>query len=204
MSHKGRLTRNRTILCVLTFAFFSRGLFLILALPIGDPLDELFHSAYAEYFAATGSAPRAATLSIPSSSSRVTAMMPRSTNFGGPKLTFWQFLAQPDARQRELRKIAFTPVPAERGVFAAPNYESQQPPLMYAIAASVLDVSSSRIDLRLFDLRLIAILFASCAVPLSYLFFRRILSQRSALGATLALVAFPGIGVFTSRFTMMR
>ncbi len=38
-------------------------------------------------------------------------------------------------------------------------------------------------------------------VPIAHAFFRRLLSRRGALAATAAFVAFPGIGIFSGRFT---
>ncbi len=174
---------------------------LILALPIGDPLDELFHSGYAEYVAARGKIPKEASEAMPVEGMRITATLPRSTGWGGPRLSFKDYMAMPRDRQRELRRKAFTPIAGERGVFWGQNYESQQPPLMYLLGALALRGLGAQIDIRLFVLRLIAIAFAAFAVPLSYLFFRRLFPKFAALGATLAFVVFPGPGTFTSRFT---
>jgi ABC-type multidrug transport system fused ATPase/permease subunit len=193
--------RGRRIVLILTAAFFARGLLLILALPIGDPLDEMFHSGYAEYVEARGKVPKEASEAMPVEGMRITSTLPRSTSFGGPRLSFKEYMAMPRDWQRELRRKAFTRLPEERGVFLGQNYESQQPPLMYLLGAVALRGPGARIDIRLFVLRLIAIAFAAAAVPLSYLFFRRLFPKYAALGATLAFVAFPGPGTFTSRFT---
>lgn len=193
--------RRRLVVLILTIAFAARGLFLILSLPVGDPLDELFHVGYAEYLARTGRIPDSTSQSMPAEDMRLTANLPRTTAFGGPKLTFTEYMAIPREDQRALRKMTFAPVPEERDVFLGTNYESQQPPLMYLIGAAVLHAAGSWINVRFFALRLIAVIFAACTVPLAYIFFRRLFAEPAALGATVAYVAFPGPGTFTSRFT---
>lgn len=194
-------TNARLVVVLLTIAFAARGLLLILSLPIGDPLDELFHAGYAEYIARAGKIPTATSYSMPYEGLRLTANLPRTTAFGGPKLTFREYMAIPREDQLALRKMTFAPVPEEQHAFFGANYESQQPPLMYLLGAAVLQVVGGLINVRFFFLRLTAVLLACCSVPLAYAFFRRLFSQPVALGVLLAFVAFPGPGTFTSRFT---
>ncbi len=183
-------------------AFALRGLFLILVLPIGDPLDELFHFGYAEFVAATGRIPREREPSMPAEGTRVTALLPRSTSFGGPRLSWKEYISMSRSRQRERRIAALTTRPDERFRFVGSNYETQQPPAMYELAAIPLRaLASAPVNMRLFAARALAVLAATIAVPFAYVFFRKLLPRNSAIAATLAFVAFPGLGTFTSRLT---
>ena len=49
--------RTRRAVWLLCAAFGLRGFFLNLALPYGDPLDEIFHFGYAVFFETTGHPP---------------------------------------------------------------------------------------------------------------------------------------------------
>jgi len=194
--------RGRPVVLLLTAAFALRGLLLVLALPIGDPLDEPFHLGYVEFVAATGRIPGEWESSMPVESRRLLETLPRSTSFGGPHLWWSAFRAMPRERQRELRREAFAHLPGERIRFLGTNYETQQPPLFYLLAALPLSALSwAPTNLYLLAGRLLALAFATAAVPLAYRVFRRLFAKPAALAATLAFVAFPGLGTFTGRLT---
>ena len=187
-------------LLLLTAAFLFRGVFFALALPAGDPLDESYHFAYSGFLAQTGRVPGAGEKSIPLEVGRATAALPTT---GPPGAISWsEYSRLPEERRRELRRTAFEYRPGERESFFAPNYETQQPPLFYGMAASLLEAfPRARFSTRLVAVRLLSALLAALAVPLGYRFLRRVLPKRTALAATAALGAFPGIGIFTGRFT---
>jgi hypothetical protein len=186
----------------LSAAFALRGIFLNLALPYGDPLDEIFHFGYAVFLEATGHPPAASEISMPEQLLRPLRFLPRSTSFPGPKVS-WSEASRwtPDERKRLWRE-AFPPRSSERPAFVTTNYESQQPPLFYLGAAVLLcALKGSPLETQLLILRLAATLLAALTVPLAHAFFRRLLPRGGALAATAAFVAFPGLGVFTGRFT---
>jgi hypothetical protein len=191
----------RAALCLLTAVFFLRGLFLNLALPYGDPLDEPFHYAYAAYVAETGRIPGSQTLSLSPEVLRPRMWMPRSA-LPGPRVPWRDFASLTDQRKTEHRREAFRYIPAERQEFATANYEVQQPPFAYVIAAALLKTwERGPLDGRLLLLRISWSAIASAAVWLAFGFFRRLFSEPAALAATLAWVTFPGLGSFIGRFS---
>jgi hypothetical protein len=187
---------------LMTAAFFLRGVFLSLALPYGDPLDEPFHYGYAAYLAETGRIPRAGTPSMPAEALRPLAWLPRSTALPGSHLSWKEFAVLSEREKAQRRREAFRYVAAERQTFVSPNYESQQPPVFYWLAARLLAAAErAPLDRRLVLLRVAGSAAACLTVPLVYLFFRQLLPRSAALAGTLAFVAFPGLGVFVGRFT---
>ncbi len=187
-------------LLLLTAAFLCRGLFFALALPGGDPLDETFHFAYACFLAETGRVPGAGEPSIPAEFQRAAATLPAS--YPGPPLSWKDYSLLPEERRLALRREAYGYRSVERRLFLEANYETQQPPLYYGMAAILLNLfPRAHFSTRLVAVRLFSALVAAFAVPLTYVFLRRLLPKRSALAATAAFVAFPGIGVFVGRFT---
>ena len=193
--------RTRRCVLLLAAAFGLRGIFFSLALPYSDPLDEVFHFGYAAFLASTGRPPRAAEPSMPEEMLRPLGLQPRSA-LPGPRLS-WRDAARlsPEERDRRWRE-AFPSVPPAATLVVTTNYESQQPPLFYLGAASLLRaLSALPLDRRLLVLRLAATLLAALVVPLAHAFFRRLFPRRTALAATAAFVAFPGIGSFVGRFT---
>jgi hypothetical protein len=196
------LPAGGTPVLLLTAAFLFRGLFLSFALPGGDPLDETFHFAYACFFAETGHVPRAGSPSIPAEFLRVAATLPASTRYAGRRISWKEFSALPEDRRSELRREAYEYRPEQRRLFLDPNYETQQPPLFYLLAAGPLRfLERSRFSERLLVLRLCAAAVSALSVPLVHAFLRRLLDRRSALAATMAYVVFPGVGSFVGRFT---
>jgi hypothetical protein len=186
---------------VLTAVFFLRGLFLNLALPYGDPLDEPFHYAYAAYVAATGRIPGSQTLSLSPEVLRPRVWLPRSA-LPGPRISWREFASLTEGEKAEHRREAFRYIPAERRQFATTNYEVQQPPLVYGISAALLKLwERGPLNGRLLLLRVVWSAVASVAVPFVFRFFRRLLPEPTALAATLAWVTFPGLGSFIGRFT---
>lgn len=189
-------------LLLLTVAFLCRGVFLALALPGGDPLDETFHFAYAHFLAETGHVPNPREPSIAVEFLRVSLLLPASTPISGRRISWKEYSDVPEETRRQLRREAYEHRPAQRRLWLDPNYETQQPPLFYLLASAPLKLlPDARFSTRLLVLRLFSTCLAATAVPLAYLFFRYLLSKGAALAATAAFVAFPGIGSFVGRFT---
>ncbi len=189
-------------LLLLTAAFLARGVFLALALPGGDPLDETYHFAFAQFLSETGRVPNPGEPSIAAEFLRVALLLPASTPISVKRISWKEYSGAPDETRRQLRREAYEYRPAERRLWRDPNYESQQPPLFYLLASAPLGrLPDARFSTRLLVLRLFSALLAATAVPLAYLFLRTVLSKGAALAATAAFVAFPGIGSFVGRFT---
>jgi 4-amino-4-deoxy-L-arabinose transferase-like glycosyltransferase len=189
-------------LLLLWAAFAGRGVFLALALPGGDPLDETFHFAYAHYLAETGHIPVPRKPSIAAEFLRVLPLLPASTPIPGGRISWKEYSDAPEEKRRELRREAYEYRPEERRLWREPNYETQQPPLFYLLASAPLRaLPEARFSTRLLALRLFSALLAATAVPLVHLFFRLLFSRPAAIAATAAFVAFPGIGSFIGRFT---
>jgi 4-amino-4-deoxy-L-arabinose transferase-like glycosyltransferase len=189
-------------LLLLTAAFLGRGVFLALALPGGDPLDETFHFAYAHFLAETGRVPEPSEPSIAAEFLRPARLLPASKPISGRRISWKEYSGAPEDTRRGLRQEAYEHRPTERRLWLDPNYETQQPPLFYLLASTPLRLlPDARFSTRLLVLRLFSAIVAATAVPLAYLFFRRLLSKGAALAATAAFVAFPGIGSFVGRFS---
>jgi hypothetical protein len=183
-----RRRRSNPPLAWIATAFAVRLLFLDVSLPLADPLDEIFHYSYAAFLAETGRIPRAGAPSVPLEALGA-FWLRRSAASGAMR---WDRPAAPASALRD----------AGRRTFAAPNYQTQHPPLFYLPAAALLRMTSDlSLEVRLFLLRLFAASCALPAVPAAYVFFRRLLSRRTAIVATSALVALPGVASLVGRFT---
>lgn len=171
-------------------------------LPFGDPLDEPFHYAYASFMAAAGRPPAGQEPSVAGEVIRASAAMPQPESTGTPTTTFRRFLDLPATEQARRRQQAFASSPVERTAWAYPNYEAQQPPLAYAVVCPFLRLfARAPIDWRLLALRLFGVLIASAAVPIVFALLSRFVETQTALAATAAYAAFPGVGMFVGRFT---
>lgn len=187
---------------LLTAAFLLRGLFLAIALPYGDPLDERYHFAYADFIAETGRLPREHEGSVPFELARGVTELPRSTATGGRRIDWGEWRVLPPAEKEARRRSALSYHAEDRGRYAGPNYETQQAPLVYEVGAGVLRMmSGASVSVRLLALRLLSVVVASIAVPFAFLFFRELFPASAALAATAAFVAYPGSGTFTGRYT---
>ena len=183
-------------------AFLLRGIFLNLALPYGDPLDEIFHFGYAVFLETTGHPPAASEISMPEELLRPLRFLPRSTSFPGPKVSWSEASRWTSGERERLWREAFPLRSSKRPVFVTTNYESQQPPLFYLGAALLLRaLKEIPLETRLLILRLAATLVAALTVPIAHAFFRRFLPRQGALLATAAWAAFPGVGSFVGRFS---
>ncbi|MGH9400108.1 MAG: glycosyltransferase family 39 protein [Thermoanaerobaculia bacterium] len=193
---------DRAALRLLVAAFLLRALFLDLALPYGDPLDEWFHFAYAQFVSQEGHLPGPVEPSIAKEFERPGALLPRSTLFVGMKTTWRELAALPDTERVARRRFSYRYVPGDRRTYLFANYETQQPPLFYLLAAGPLALlPESPLDVRLLVVRVLASILAAAAIVLAYLFFRTLFARRPALAVTAALVAFPALGSFVGRFT---
>jgi hypothetical protein len=181
---------------------FLRGCFLAWALPYGDPLDELYHFGYAEFFAARGRPPRG---SEPSMSRAVFQPCGNLPCRGWPAqsgLRWRDFLSLPSPEQARIRNEAFRNSGSRKPEFITPNYESQQPPLAYVPGALLLRWAAGYpVDRRLSLLRILSGGIAAASLPFVYLFFRRLLSRRAALAALVGFAAFPGLAPFVGRYS---
>jgi hypothetical protein len=187
---------------LLVAAFLARGAYLSVALPYGAPLDERFHYAYASFFAAEGRPPRGDELSISVEERRASLALPRPSVWEQGEAGNAYFYRLDAAERARRRAEAFAFRPAERTEWWFANYESQQPPLAYTLSVPLLRIlADAPIDKRLLALRLFGALLASMAVPVVYALMRRFLEGPTALTATAAYVAFPGLGMFVGRFT---
>ena len=194
--------RDRTALRLLVAAFALRALFLDLALPFGDPLDEHFHFAYASFIAQEHRLPDLHEMSVATEFWRPILLLPISSPFAIRKTTWKEFAALSRGERAERRREAYEHVAGERRIYMSPNYEIQQPPLFYLVSSlPLLLLPAAPFDVRFLVGRFFASALAACAVPLAFRFFRVLFARREALLATLVLVACPGLGSFLGRFT---
>src|SRR6202011_5536990 len=151
--------RTRQAILFLFAAFVLRGIFLDLALPYGDPLDEIFHFGYAIFVETMGHPPAASEVSMPEELLHPLRFLPRSTSFAGPKVSWSEAARWTPGERERLWREAFPPRSSGRPVFVTTNYESQQPPLFYLGAAVLLRaLKETPLETRLLILRLAATL----------------------------------------------
>ena len=197
----GIAATRRAAVLALWIAFLARGTLQVLITPIWDGFDEPFHAAYAAFVAETGRLPGFDEPSFPSAFYAALPLLPSVVAHGAPDFRAWRQLAPEERtlRRERVARLATSPVPAK---YAHPNYERQQPPLFYILAAPVAWLFR-RASLPCFvvALRLFCVLLASLLVPLTARLARLLLPQRGVfLALPLAALA-PNTLFFVDRVT---
>lgn len=190
----------RVILAFLILLFLLRGLFYCLALPLWEGFDEPYQFAAIQYVGTAGHMPTPTTpISRQVAASLYLTPAPwmlRLHQLPKPVLTqedYWGLTAP----ERESLRDQLLGLPqswaAEDSNPVIENYEGQQAPLYYFVAAPVLRaVSNLTLPGQVFALRLFGLLLACVALLLGYRLARRVLgSETLALLATALVVAMP-------------
>jgi len=190
----------RAVLAFLILLFLLRGLFYCLALPLWEGFDEPYQFAAVQYVAYTWHMP---TLTTPVSHEVAASLylapapwMLRLHQLPKPVLTqedYWKLPPEErDGMRGQLLKLPQSWA-AEASNPAIGNYEGQQAPLYYFLAAPLLSACSSlALPGQVFALRLFGLLIACATLPLGYMLARRVFGdQRLALLVTAMVVAMP-------------
>jgi 4-amino-4-deoxy-L-arabinose transferase-like glycosyltransferase len=196
--------RPGAILALLILIFLLRGVFYCLALPLWEGFDEPYQFAAVEYVAATGHMPTPTTpISQKVAASLYltpAAWMLRLHQLPKPVLThedYWKLPAEERAKLRGELLALPQSAAAEPSNPVIQNYEGQQTPLYYFVAAPVLRAfSSSTLPGQVFALRLFGLLLACAALVPGYLLARDLLGHvQWALLATALVVAMPELAI---------
>jgi 4-amino-4-deoxy-L-arabinose transferase-like glycosyltransferase len=193
-------TRRAAVLAV-WIAFLARGTIQVLITPIWDGFDEPFHVAYAAFVAENGRPPGFDERSFPSAYYAALPLLPSVVGHGAPDFRAWRQLSPEERsfrRGRAARLIA-SPVPAN---YAFANYERQQPPLFYILAAPVAWLfRHASVPVFVIALRLFCVLLASLLVPLTARLARLLLPQRGVFFALPLAALLPNTLFFVDRVT---
>jgi hypothetical protein len=145
--------RIRRWLLVLWLCFLARGAFYACALPLWEGFDEYAHYARIEYLAAEGHEP-SRDAPVPKDVANSLAHVP-AHDVG---ISFDEYWKRPEAE-----RASGIPLPQ------ATIYEAQQPPLFYWLFAALYRLTGSfSLGGRVLFLRLLSVVVASAAVPLTF------------------------------------
>src|SRR5579884_4230011 len=168
------VVRPRVVVACLMLLFLARGLFYCLALPLWEGFDEPYQFAVVQYVAYAG---HMATPTTPISRQVAASLylgpapwMLRLHRLPKPVLTQEDYWALPSQQRAQLpSQLLLLPQSwaAEPSDPVIENYEGQQTPLYYFIAAPLLRaLSKLTLAGQVFALRVFGLLLACAALPL--------------------------------------
>lgn len=172
------LRRRRGVIWLLWACFLLRGAYYSSVIPLWEGFDEFAHYARVAYLSEYGREPDRQT-PIPAQIQQSLERLP-AHDIGVSFDEYWKGVRRPAQ--------------------PATNYEAQQPPLFYWIAALVDRLAAwlgSPLGGRVLIVRLLCVLMASVAVPAAYGVASAILGPRAGAGAA-ALVAVLPLFTFTA------
>jgi hypothetical protein len=200
-----RLPRRLVVLTVLLWvAFLARGGVHALVSPMWDGFDEPFHLAFVAFVGEHGRPPGYTEPSLPRHYLEANRHLPSFLGYGAPSFAEWRGL---DARSRKLSRELMKSETArltrdERVDYIGPNYQRQQGPLFYFLAAPVwLAVADASLPAQLVALRLFCVALASLAIPVAAMLLFQI-GRAPLLVVGLPIVALlPNTPFFVQRLT---
>ncbi|HXI13635.1 MAG TPA: hypothetical protein VNM92_13480 [Thermoanaerobaculia bacterium] len=188
----------------LWLAFILRGTLHSLVAPMWDGFDEPFHLAYVTFVANHGRPPGFSEPSFPGLILEANRTLPSFLGYGAPSFREWSQMTHGEraAKRSEHDRMTGGTLSGKGVIYTGPNYERQQGPLYYYLAAPVaIACSSCNLAHLLVALRLFSVILASLVVPLSALLAFRTVG-RSGLLVALPIVTFaPNTLFFVDRVT---
>jgi hypothetical protein len=198
----------KALVICLWLLFVTRGLFYCLALPLWEGFDEPYQFAVVQHVAFTGTLPNRSTpVSRQVAASLYLSPAPwmlREHHLPKQVMSQEQYWALPDDERRELRRKLLS-LPSlwanEPSQPAIQNYEAQQAPLYYFMAAPILrGLQRATLPTQVIALRIFGMLLASLAIPLGYAVALRALgSVRAALMTTALAIVMPELFINVCR-----
>lgn len=187
----------------LWIAFLARGAIHALTAPMWDGFDEPFHLAYAVFVADHGRPPGFQEASFPRILLDANQHLPSFLGYGAPSFAEWRAIsseAQSLAREAVRRQTAGRVVGSRD--YLGPNYERQQGPLFYYLAAPLVRVLGfTSLPALLVGLRLFCVGLASLIVPLSAALVLRLLGPKGLVAALPLVALLPNTLFFADRLT---
>ncbi len=202
-SPAGVASRRRAAVAAAWIAFVARGVLQVLWTPAWDGFDEPFHVAYVEFVADHGRPPGFAEPSFPADYYEALPLLPSAIGHGAVDFREWRALG-PDERAARRARAAAIGAGRIRGErpYRHANYERQQPPLFYYVAAPFARLlRGAGIAGLLIGLRILCVLFASLTVPLTARLARLLLPGRGVFYALPVFCLLPNTLFFTDRVT---
>jgi len=184
--------------------FIARGCFYCAMLPLWEGWDEYAHFAWLDHWLLHGTLPRQDDpIAREIDESMRLAPLPHELAWiGPPYLTHEQWWALPET-ERQVRRHDLAALPPQLAREVSQHkfvfYEAQQPPLYYWLVSIPLRFLESRaLTSRVLAMRLIGLLLASLAVPLTWLAAKQVVGKDAVLCAGMLAVA-PGFAIDASR-----
>lgn len=199
-----RSRRLRLFVFAIWFAFVCRGAVHALMAPMWDGFDEPFHLALVDFIADHGRPPGFKELSFPHYIVDANRQLPSAVGFGAPTFAQWRALSETDrAEHRAVIDRQTRTLPAsERQRYMGANYERQQGPVFYYLAAPVSLVTRQLpLPERVVLMRLFCVLLASLAVPLTAQLLREIGGARMLIIGLPFAALLPNTAFFVHRIT---
>lgn len=200
--------RPRIVLAFLVLLFLVRGFFYCLALPLWEGFDEPYQFAAVQYLASTGHMPTTVTPVSQQVAASIyltpAPWMLRLHQLPKPVLTQEDYWKLP-AGERERLRSRLLALPqswsAEASNPVIENYEGQQAPLYYFVAAAILRAASGlTLPGQVCALRLFGLLLACATLPVGYMLLRHVFGDDTlALLATALMVAMPELLIDVGR-----
>jgi hypothetical protein len=194
--------RYAAFISILWLAFVARGAFQAVVAPMWDGFDEPFHVAYVDFVARHGRPPGFLEKSFPAYYYRALWALPSFIGHGAPGFPAWRDLTAAErAARRDSAAILARPGPGGP-VYVHNNYERQQPPLFYYVAAPVAWLfRNATLPERVVALRLFGVFLSSLVVPISAWLFRLLLPARGLFFALPIAALLPNTLFFVDHVT---
>ena len=191
----------RVLVALFWVLFLTRGILHAVVAPMWAGFDEPGHLAYVDFVAENGRPPGFTEPSIPESYYAALPLAPSHVGLGAPDFPAWRALSEPERARRVARRAEATTLASAPGYRGA-NYERQQGPLFYWVAAPVARAfrTCALLD-RMVAVRLFCVLLASFVVPLTGTLARLVAGRRAALLALPLVALLPGTPFFAFRVT---
>lgn len=186
----------RTFVLLLWSAFTLRGALHAVTAPMWDNFDEPGHLAYVLFAAEHGRPPGFREPSFPGVLLEANRALPSKVEHGAPSFRAWRAMPQEERARHRARAGELTRDPRSYQAYTTPNYERQQGPAFYLLAALPARLLRGLgLPGLLVGLRLFCVVLASAAIPLAA---RALLSLggEGAVVAGLPLVALLPNGLF--------
>jgi len=190
--------RDMPLLAAIVAVFLLGQWSQIAATPMGEGLDVYNHLAYIEFMAREGRWPLSGEPSIPADLERLDRACLAADKVCPGSYSRWAHLS--DAERSAARRDLLMPDPA--APYVSDNYQSQHPPLYYALASvPYRAVRHLPLDQQITWLGALSVLLAATGLPALWMTFRRHLPSGNSALLLLALAWFPNLMPFLGRIT---
>lgn len=172
----------KRFILALWLAFVARGAFHAVVAPMWDGFDEPGHLAYVAFVADHGRPPNFVEKSFPTTYVEANKHLPSTVGVGAPTFKEWRAMTPEQRAEHRALAAKITTETAASDSYISGNYERQQGPLFYYLAApAYLLVESLPLPKILVVMRLFCVLLASLTIPLAARLLRLLAGRRGVL-----------------------